>query len=347
MMKKKIYIVSHSSIDLVSVLNLYERYRRQCDVTIVISGTEENLRFLQSVDVPESALRFLNFESRNNKNKKRLARYLRQLLAEKRMLDELITEISVNSGVELFFHSYDNDPQAGYLAARVAETNRVTLVDVLGMKPKPLNAHGLFSWIGIKNMLYLVIINFVFGRLFMLSGTRSCPLLSLNLGRVKIANELKSVRTPASHLAEYRYPISGNGRKAVFLYADSFGISEQQHASINREVVDCLVRIGLNIHVKIHPQSRPPDFLDDCNVRYIPQYVPFEFVDLTNVSLVIGLAGASLLCTEGVPTVSLLRLMYPMDSDLYVSAMTQTSQNPAIVYVSSVDELENVVAGLG
>jgi hypothetical protein len=39
--------------------------------------------------------------------------------------------------------------------------------------------------------------------------------------------------------------------------------------------------------------------------------------------------------------------MYPMDSDLYVSAMTQTSQNPAIVYVSSVDELENVVAGLG
>jgi len=342
-MKRKIYIVSHSSIDLVSVLNLYERYSRQCEVTILISGTEENLRFLQSVNVSESALRFLNFESRNNRNKKRLARYLHQLVVEKKTLDRLIAEISANRDNEVFFHSYDNDPHAGYLVSRVARTNRVTLVDVLGIRPKSLRFRDLLTRLGVKNAVHLAIFNSVFGRLFMLSGTRSYPIFSLDLERVNITRETGSARGNATALAKHRYHVPGNGKNVVFLYSDSFGVCTEVHESVNREIVECLARNGLEIHVKIHPQSRRPGFLDEYNVRYIPQCVPFELVDLTNVSLVVGIAGASLVCTGEVPTVSVAKLVYREDSDYYLSAIAQLRQNPAIVFVSSMDELENVI----
>lgn len=345
-MKKRVYIISHSSMDLVSVLSIYERCKNDCEVTIIISGTSENLQFLQHVNIPASALRFLKFASVSNTNKKQLVRYMHQLISERRLLDELIGEIKGGVDNELYFHSYDNDPHAGYLVSRVAETNRVILVDVLGIRPRPLRMFELLTPIGLKNLGYLAIVSFVYGRLFMLSGTRSAPLLSLNLSRVKIADELRNVGKPTGHQVAYRFPASGTAKNAVLLYANSYGVPEPHHASIYRMALDCLANMGLNVYVKMHPQSRRPDYFDDYNVRYIPHYIPFEFVDLTNVSLVVGLAGASLLCTGDTPTISLLKLLYPSDSDLYASALAQTGQNPAIVYVSSSDELKNFVAAL-
>jgi hypothetical protein len=346
-MKKRVYIVSHSSIDLVSVLSLYERYSREWEVVILISDTEENLRFLQSVRVSESVLRLLNFESRNNKSKKQLVGYLYQLLAEKKALDRLIAEISASRDNEVFFHSYDNDPQVGYLVSQVSRSNRVTLIDVLGIRPKALQISDLLTKTGIKNIVYLAVVSAVFGRLFILSGTRSYPNLSLDLGRVTISLETASARGNAGGLAKYRCHVPGNGKNVVFLYSDSFGVPEEVHEAVNREIVECLARNGLAIYVKMHPQSRRPGFLDEYRVRYIPQYVPFELVDLANVSLVVGIAGASLIGTGEVPTVSIAKLVYQEDSDYYVSAMTQLRQNPAIVFVSSVDDLEKIVAELG
>ena len=124
-------------MDLVSVLSLYEKYRRQCEVTIIISSTLENLEFLRGSNLPESALRYLEFETRGNKNKKRVASYLRQLFTEKRMLNTLAREICESNESELFFHSY-HDPHAAYLVSRVGKTNKVTFVDVLRIKPSSL-----------------------------------------------------------------------------------------------------------------------------------------------------------------------------------------------------------------
>ena len=98
--------------------------------------------------------------------------------------------------------------------------------------------------------------------------------------------------------------------------------------------------------IKVHPQSQPPQFLDDYEVHYLPKYVPFEFIDLFNVSLVVGLSGASLLCTGTVPTVSVLPMVYDEESDYYQSAATQLSQNDTIEFVRSVEELSQLIRKL-
>jgi hypothetical protein len=349
-MKKKIYIISHSSMDLASVLNLYQRCSAECDVVIIVSSTAESMQFLEGLGLPKAAVRFLNFASRGNWNKKRLGKYLHQLLAEKRVLDGLAAEVSANHDNEVFFHSYDNDPHAGYLVSRVARTNTVTLVDVLGIRPKALKISDLLTKTGSKNIIYLAIVSAVFGKLFILSGRRSYPVLSLDLKRVNITEGSEDIRGAMGALAKYKYrisDISDDCKNVVFLYSDSFQVCGEKHASINREIVECLARNKLNIYIKTHPQSQVPAFLADYGVRCIPKHVPFELVDLTKVSLVVGLAGAPLLCTGGVPTVSILRLVYQEDSDQYKTAMVQLSQNPTIMFVSSVDELEEIVGRLG
>src|SRR5207244_2891176 len=90
---KKIYVISHASLDLLSVLRLYDKHKSECEVTIFISGTEENLRFLRDLKLQKATLRFLDFKSRQNKNKRRLWAYVQQLFAEKKYLDSLVTEI--------------------------------------------------------------------------------------------------------------------------------------------------------------------------------------------------------------------------------------------------------------
>ena len=333
-------------MDLVSVLSLYEKYRADSDVVILVSATEESLRFLQGLNLPGSKLQFLDFKSEREGNRRFIVRYLRQLFAERRLLNEVIAEIRANENDELFFHSYDNDPHAGYLVARVSATNPVTLIDVLGIRPKSLSISDLLTMAGLKNAAHFALMSLVFGRLFVLSGTRSYPILSLNLKRLRIASEAPRAKASDPALARYKHRLSGQGGIAVLLYANAFGVAEDRHASLYRSVVECLIGSGFEVHVKMHPQSRWPEFLESYPTARIPKHVPFELVDLRNVALVVGITGAALLCTERVPTISVVKLVYESDSDYYRAAMNQLRQNPAVQFVSSMEEfakmLENV-----
>lgn len=345
MTEKAIYVLTHSSLDLVSTLNQFERHRDRYRVSILISSTPENLQFLQHAGLPAAALRFMRFESRLNDGKRSLARLVRDLRAEKRMLDEAAAEIRANPANELILHSYD-DPHFGYLASRVAPTNPVTLINILDVERERLSMRELLTLKGIKNLVQRELMNLIFGRLYELRGTASYPMLVLDLQRVRLRREPKSAGGTVQTLAKYRYRIPAGARTAFVLYADSFGVSEVRHVEAYRAVLDRLTAAGWRVFVKLHPQSSQPEFLQAYAVDYVPKFVPFELVDLGGVSLVVGLWGASLLCTGGVPTVSILPLLYDAGSDHYRGAMPQLLQNPAIRFVGSAAELDALVGEL-
>jgi hypothetical protein len=340
-----IYIASHSALDIVSTLNHYERYRRERRVVILISSTAENLQFLQHAGVPPEALRMLRFASRESGGKRSLAQLARQLRNEKRMMDEVAAEIRAEPGSQLIFHSFD-DPHFGYLAARLAPTHPVTLVNVLNLQRPRLRLHQLWSAQGLKNIVYRELMNLIFGRLFELRGTSAYPLLVLDLQRTRLRTEPKSAGGSVQALQHYRYRVPPGPRTAFVLYANALGISEAQQSVAYRAVFDRLAAAGWRVFVKLHPQSSRPAFLADYAVEYVPKYVPFEFVDLAGVSLVVGMWGASLLSTGTVTTVSLMPMLYEAGSGHYRGAMQQLAQNPAIRFVSSSTELDALLRGL-
>lgn len=344
---QKAYIISHSSMDLVSVLSFYERYKNSHEVTILISSTAENYQFLQSVNIPERFLKYIHLASNHNKNKKNLINLIHQLSSEKKQLDKIIAEISADPKTVLYFHSYDNDPQCGYLVAQIAQTNQVTLVDILGIKAGLLSAYRLLTVAGIKTFVMYAIFSFIFGRHFVLTGTRSLPMISLNLRKLNIAEIKREDIVLSNEIVKYKYPIVEKGVNIVFNYVNPFGVREKEYLEVYAKVVKCLKRNKYNLLIKVHPQGTFHAFPDDQNFVVIPKYVPFELVDLTNVSMVVGIYGASLLCTGSLPTVSIIKMLYQEESDFYLSQMNQLSFNKSILFVNTIDELETIIRNLG
>lgn len=338
-----IYIISHSSIDLISVLNLYERYKNMNGVTILISSVKENFQFLQSVNVPRNVLRFLHFESKYNRNKKNIIKWICQLLKEKKHLDSIVCEIIDKPENELFFHSYSFDFHMGYLVAQVAKKKKVTLVDMLGIMPKKLRYHDLLSLTGIKTTLLFIIISLIFGRYFILSGTRSYPMISLNMQPLKMDVVPRTNVCMTQELSKYRFVVASDGVNIIVNYAEPFGITDEKHIAVYKSIIDCLIENKLNIFVKLHPQSNPPLFFKNSSFNFIPKYIPFEFIDLTNISLVIGIQGASLLCTGTTTTISFVKMIYSEDSSFYKTATEQLSMNKDIKFISSVAALQLII----
>ena len=120
-------------MDLLYVVQLYEKYRKNFETKIIISGCAENLHFLRSINIPEEAIKYLYVKSKLRKFG--LLKLIKQLYTEKKMMDSLIKEITQEENNELFFSSYYSDPHMGYLAYQVSKSNPVTLIDVLEIRP--------------------------------------------------------------------------------------------------------------------------------------------------------------------------------------------------------------------
>lgn len=336
-------------MDLVSTLNHYERYRDEYDVTIIVSGTKENLQFLRSVNIPESSLRYIAIPSRKSMRKKHVIEFVRMLRKERENLDDFIKEINNEKVFEIIFHSYVTDLHAGYMVAQLSKVHRVTLVDVLDKGPQYLRRRQLLSIRGLKNLASHMIYSFVYGKIFKIvtfSGMPRHSLISLDLEDINIVIKPKSAGGTSSSLEEYQYTPEVRGKCALIFYANTPGVSESRHRLVYRAIVECLVRNGFQVLLKVHPQRRPPSFLEGNNVSVIPQYIPSELVSLSEVSLVVGLKGTSLLGTGNTPTVSLLEIMYDKKSADYKKAMALLNPNDAIQFVRSTDEFEDVVEGI-
>ena len=257
-------------------------------------------------------------------------------------MNNLAREITDDENNVLFFSSYDNDPQFGYLAYMVSRSNTVYLIDVLEIKPKRLGIKQLISKIGFKSLISLASYSLICGNIFILSGNKSRPHISLALDKFRLKEISRNSILHISNISKYKLQIPRNSRNVIFLYCDNYGIPFDQHISINEKIVQCLFQNNLNIYVKVHPQSQKPLFLDEYNVNYIEKYIPFEFVDLSNVSIVVGLAGAALICTGDALTVSFVEMIYGKESDYYISAMNQLRQNKDIIFIKSIDQLKSI-----
>ena len=54
--------------------------------------------------------------------------------------------------------------------------------------------------------------------------------------------------------------------------------------------LDVKPKMGKEVIAKVHPQSREPKFFEEFSVESIPSFVPFEFIDLSGIRVVVGLA---------------------------------------------------------
>lgn len=343
----KLFIISHSALDIISVLNMYEKQKSKRKVFIIVSGNRENIKILEELGLPKNALKYLEQPSKLNFSKFRIIRYIKQLLLERKDLDKLKLEIGSDSNNELVFHSDQFDSQIGYLVANLTNTNHITFIDILGLTQKRLNYSSLISWIGLKNIIDYFILTLVFGKFYFIAGNKSSPRICLDINvckPIKIIPFHKVEKTPAF---AYRQFLDLKGLDVVLLYSEPYGVNYEDHSFVYSSILKLLSSIDmLTIHVKLHPQAKKPNFFKSYNISFIPKHIPFELIDLRHVFLVIGEVGASLLHPEAKNIISILKLTIEEKLDIYIEAMEQTGVNSKINYVSSIEELKSNVIDL-
>lgn len=340
-----VYIISHSSMDLMSTLGLYESYSKNCDVRIIVSGTEANANFLQKVGIKKDKIIHLLYKTNSTKRELLLFRYIYELYCERKTLDELVKLITANKDNKLIFHSYNFDFHAGYLAATVAKTNYVSLVDVLKLRPRPLPIQSMMNIAAFKLIILLGILYVIFGNFFFISGSHVTPMISLNLKNTKIREVAYDLKwTQHNVLTKYQYKLPKNFKNAaLYLHSNPFGVSYDNLKLVQDQVISLLLNNDFSVIIKRHPQSQKIQLSSESNLTEIPSYIPFEFLDLTDVSLVIGVVSTSLLAVLDRPVFSLMDLIYSKNSQYYIDQKPQMLQNPNIVYLSSIEDFQKKI----
>ena len=91
-----IFLFSHSFLDMAFVLGYCAKYDKQRNITILVSGSRENMSFLEEYFPYRANIRFLDFKTKNPNLKLGKIEFIFALFQEKFLLQKLKKEILKN-----------------------------------------------------------------------------------------------------------------------------------------------------------------------------------------------------------------------------------------------------------
>jgi hypothetical protein len=334
-----IYIISQLSTDLHAVIDYYERYSDIDDITI-LTWRSENYKFLISCKLRKANIRQIHFENAGSKQINRFTRLIKRKILEKKQIDQISAEIRQSMDNKVVFHALNSDPAAAYLVTSIAKKNPVIYVDVLHLTSQKLKFSDLLSMEGIKNIIYMYIVTFIFfGTKFYLGGTSKHQYLTFDLSRIIFKNlSINKYDFKNKPPTKYQYKLTGS-RIALVLYSDPFGVDIMDQETCYQNVLKILFENDFQVYIKHHPQSIRSTEFD--GVAQIPKHIPFEFLDTENISLILGCFSAAMASIRQTDTISIAKLLYAEHSPYFIEGARQLASNPELTYVSSLDNLRN------
>jgi hypothetical protein len=341
MEEKLLFVISQSSADLQSVLKVYCDALKNGTPITILTFKAQNYQFLKTLFLQGVSIRYLPFDSLISSGVLGRLSVILELVRRRLQLNELATEICSHERNMLIFYSLNSDPFTSYLVHKVAQTNRVTFLDVLRLEVNPVRLKQLGSIQALKNILYLFFYSCIFGNIFFLAGNSSYQYLSLNLKCFKSLRFLKEAYVVSDiAIDEFLYQMESKC-SVILLYNEPLGVDSEKSMRVYKDIVDILKSEHLTFFIKCHPQSSLPDFMN--GLPQIPKFIPFELIEARCISLVIGVFSAAMAQPKSFKVVSFARLVYSNDSDFYLAGIRQLRANPQVKLISSLSELAAII----
>ena len=95
--------------------------------------------------------------------------------------------------------------------------------------------------------------------------------------------------------------------------------------------------------MKLHPQTTDFPFPKSERMEFLPRHVPLEFIDLQQVTTIIGDVGGAMLVEGGFQRISLARLLYNTSSQLYADLVAQFDDFSGIRFAESIYEIYDLI----
>lgn len=316
-MKKKVILFSQSPSDIKYNLFLYNKYKKNYEILIIVVNVHSNYKFFLSLRL-NCKLTFIPFISIQNPIKAFFYSF---------KLRNIYKELFLNLKNErVFFFSDNSDYITSFFIEKLSKENNVFFVDIFNITGMELNS--------VKNSFIKFFTKLIFEieiYFFDLNGKKSYKFMNDYIKKINIEFDIDELKE-----FNYKLSIDNKDKKNLLLFEsrEAKGI----FTNYERNLIDFIKEYSpvYTIYIKPHPRLGYSSILNKLNVDIIEDYVPAEFLELNSFEVVTGIITVSISTINHKNKVCIIDSFDFLDNDIkkyYIDYLNRQNINNDIKYI--------------
>lgn len=305
-MKERIIIFCQAPADIRYALELYENNKELSEITIYVINVHNVYLFLKSLDLYYVVIEFIPYSGRFS------MRNPISILLERIRLQLLWSNFFSNIiNSKVYFFSIYEDWLTAFFVKNLAYKNDVYYLDyydfsanIFDRRTESMNSH-------IKKVLYFLLT----GVSFKFQVIEKLPEFDFTQYNIKQKKYILGNVDLSKYMFNVHGSHSNNNKVFVFISPCEDSIFQKDsYDLIQFEILSLFKNKGWDIYVKGHPRLGVPANIDNLVDVEVPSFIPAEFLNLTDFSLICGGITSSLAAfSENYNTFSFLNLFNYID----------------------------------
>jgi hypothetical protein len=275
---KQLILFSQAPADIAYVVSLYEENKEKYKIKIIVVNVMNNFKFLLSLNL-KAEVEYVPVVGKKN-----LLLFLLFFIRLRTINIKLFNKIN---RAEVYYFSNTMDYVTAFFIEKLSFKNSVYFVDIY-----KIEAQEIFS---LKSSLSKLIIRFLIGikvKFFYYNtgGLAYQYISDKNRVSKKILNLNKK------KLSHYQHRIITHTKKKKLLLFEGSGVTESYYINYEKALKACIEELSkkYKIYIKPHPRIGYSDFLVDCKVNFVEDYIPSEFIFLNSFDTILGIESAAI-----------------------------------------------------
>ncbi|MDR6762507.1 hypothetical protein J2Y38_002718 [Flavobacterium sp. 2755] len=323
--------------DIPYVLSLYEKYKNEEVISIVVINVENVFKFIKSLNLNLDSLVFIPYTLKSFKNPLDIIRERKRIIKlNKKYFDAIV-------GTNVYFFSRFEDWLTSFFLKGLSKRNKIYYLDHYDFSSEFFEKKKLTFKLSIYKLIYFLLT----GVDFKLEIIEKIP--ELNYGKYKIERRVPQVNNEVFQKYQYEIDILQKIEPIVLFFVmpcEPTIYDCESHDEIQLSIVESFKKNNWTVVIKGHPRLGVPDNIMNVIDVEIPSYIPAEFLQIKDVKMCVGIittALAHFATSSDIKTYSLVNLFQfrkNTSSKLYTDYLSEASNNQ-VKFFQSFNDFEN------
>lgn len=279
---KQLILFSQAPADITYVVSLYEENKKKYKIKIIVVNVKNNFKFLKSLNL-KAEVEYVPVVGKKN--------LFLFLLFFIRLRVIYIKVFNKTNRAEVYYFSNTMDYVTAFFIEKLSFKNSVYFVDIYKIEAQEnYSLKSSLSKLMIRILLGIKVKFFYYN-----TGNLSYQYIS---DKNRVSKKILNLNKKA--LIDYHYRINTHTKRKKLLLFEGSGVSESYYVDYEKTLVACIEKLSkkYKIYIKPHPRIGCSDFLFDCKVNIVEDYIPSEFIFLNSFDTILGIESAAIATAE-------------------------------------------------
>ncbi|KRB57291.1 hypothetical protein [Flavobacterium sp. Root186] len=323
--------------DIPYVLSLYEKYKNEEIISIVVINVENVFKFIKSLNLDLDSLVFIPYALKSFKSPLDIIRERKRIIKLNKKYFDSIADTNV------YFFSRFEDWLTSFFLKGLSKRNKIYYLDHYDFSSEFFEKKKLTFKLSIYKLIYFLLT----GVDFKLEIIEKIP--ELNYGKYKIERRVPQVNNEVFQKYQYEIDILQKIEPIVLFFVmpcEPTIYNCESHDEIQLSIVESFKKNNWTVVIKGHPRLGVPENIMNVVDVEIPSYIPAEFLQIKDVKMCVGIittALAHFATSSDIKTYSLVNLFQfrkNTSSKLYTDYLSEASNNQ-VKFFQSFNDFEN------